>query len=108
MQPTALIAIVESTEELATLLSQVFKDEGLRTAIAISPELRLSLSAGEAFLRQNDPRVVIYDICVPFEENWQFFCRLVATSAAAGRYFILTSPNVVALESMVGPAAGHE
>jgi DNA-binding response OmpR family regulator len=108
MQLPALVAIVESTQDLASLLSQVFLDEGLRTAIAVSPELRRSLSVGEAFLRENNPRVVIYDICVPFEENWQFFCRLAATSAASGRYFILTSPNVAALEGLIGPRAGHE
>jgi DNA-binding response OmpR family regulator len=108
MEPSAVIAIVEGSEDLADLLSTVFQDEGFQTATILAADIRRGLVGAEDFLREHDPRVIIYDISVPFDENWRFLQRLTATPVAAGRRFILTSTNVGVLERMVGATAGYE
>jgi DNA-binding NtrC family response regulator len=61
-----------------------------------------------AFLEQHDPRVLIYDIAIPYEENWRFLQELLAAKAMAGRRVIVTTTNKNVLESMVGPTRAFE
>jgi DNA-binding response OmpR family regulator len=45
---------------------------------------------------------VIYDISLPYAENWTFFRLIRDTQAAQGRQFIVTTPNKRALEEVIG------
>ena len=60
------------------------------------------------FLEQHDPRVLIYDIAIPYEENWRFLQELLTTDVMAGRRVVLTTTNRKVLESMVGPTNAFE
>jgi hypothetical protein len=55
-----------------------------------------------AFLKGYNPKVIIYDIAPPYEENWKFFQLVRDTKEAEGRQFVLTTTNQAALEKLVG------
>jgi DNA-binding response OmpR family regulator len=54
------------------------------------------------YVRDHDPRVVIFDISPPYEENWQFFKTLRDDEAMQGRGLVLTTTNKRRLDETVG------
>lgn len=103
-----LVAVIDSSEEIAALLKEILEDEGYRTAVTYVPDLKRGRPDPVAFLLEHDPRVVVYDVAIPYEENWRFFQDIARTPAASGRRFVLTTTNKPVLESMVGPTGVHE
>jgi hypothetical protein len=45
--------------------------------------------------------VIVYDLVPPLERNWRFFEHLRGT-VMQGRQFVLTTPNAVALQRVIG------
>ena len=56
-----------------------------------------------AFIEQHDPAVLVWDISIPYEENWRFVQLMMSSEKVKGRRFVLTTTNKRALEGMVGP-----
>lgn len=106
--PILVVAIVNTSEELSAMLAAVFRMEGFRTVVAYIPDLKRGQPSIEAFLAQNRPHVVVWDIAIPYEENWAFF-QTVSQSEIGQRYrFVLTTTNKAALERLVGETPAHE
>jgi CheY-like chemotaxis protein len=103
-----LVAVINTSEDVAELLRAIVEDAGWRSALAYIPDLRRGSPDPDEFLSQYDPRVIVYDIGIPYEENWAFFCAIEQRPIAQGRRFVLTSTNKRALESLVGPTPVHE
>ena len=56
-----------------------------------------------AFVETHDPRVFVWDISIPYEDNWRFVHMLMGHERIQGRRFVLTTTNRRALEALVGP-----
>jgi CheY-like chemotaxis protein len=48
----------------------------------------------ESFMRQHKPKVIVYDIAIPYEQNWRLFQHLRTSPASTGVRFVLTTTNV--------------
>jgi CheY-like chemotaxis protein len=48
----------------------------------------------ESFMRQHKPKVIVYDIAIPYEQNWRLFQHLRKSPASTGVRFVLTTTNV--------------
>src|SRR6266568_9073298 len=86
-RPAPLVAIINSSEGNASLLRQILEDAGLRTAVAYVPDLRRGQPDPTELLTEHDPRVIVYDVAVPYEESWDFLQSLRRLDAARGRRF---------------------
>lgn len=108
-RPSApLVAIVDMQEELAHLLALVLADEGFRTVSALVGDFERGRRDVGAFLSEFDPAVVVWDVSLPYEENWAFFRSVRNGQAAQGRQFVLTSTNKRALEALVGATGAYQ
>jgi DNA-binding response OmpR family regulator len=103
-----LVAVINTAEEMFKLLEQILHQEGYRTVSAYVPDLKRGTPTAEEFLREHDPAVVLWDIGIPYEENWAFFQQVAAAEAPHGRQFVLTTTNRYALENLVGGTPVHE
>src|ERR1700722_4077031 len=54
------------------------------------------------FLRKHNPEVVIFKICAPYVENWQFLKTVRDADVMRGRGCVLITPNKVHLDEMLG------
>ena len=54
------------------------------------------------FLEEHDPTVILWDVAIPYDENWEYLQEVRQLRAAAGRHFVLTSFNVEALQEFIG------
>ncbi len=103
-----LVAVVNTSEEIAELIQLVLQQEGIRTIVAYSTDFKRGRQDLGAFLRQYDPPVVVWDIAIPYAENWDFFQRVRESEVGQGRTFVLTTTNKRALDALVGPTPTHE
>ena len=102
-EPATVVAVINTSDDIVTLLRQVLDDEGYRSVSAHIPDIKQGREDLVAFLEEHDPRVIIYDIGPPYEENWTFFRLIQDLDAVKGRRFVVTSTNKRALEEQVGP-----
>jgi CheY-like chemotaxis protein len=104
-----LVAIINTTVETIALLRDILEDEGF----AIVADYVVNFKHGEqdisTFFKEHQPGAVIYDVAIPYEENWQFAMdRVIPASGLSSSQFIFTTTNKAVLERLVGPTTTIE
>ncbi len=56
----------------------------------------------ETFLRQHQPKVVVYDVAPPYDANWRLFEHIRQTPAMNACQIVLTSTNAHHVTELVG------
>lgn len=102
------IVIINSNIELIGALELLFQDEGYSTASYQVLDFKTGNINIRKILKREDPQVILYDISIPYKENWEFFKKIKETKEARGINFILTTTNKRALESFVGEVQAIE
>lgn len=114
MQPTRhdtlipTVALVNTSEEITNLLEAVFQMEGFRVVTGYTVDVKRGTLNFEQFAATHRPDAVIWDIAIPYEENWAFFQEVAASPAGQRCRFILTTTNKRALEGLVGEVPAIE
>ena len=103
-----LVAVVNTSEEIAELIQFVLQHEGIRTVVAYSTDFKRGRQDHAGFLRWYDPPVVVWDIALPYAETWAFFEQVRTSAAGQGRTVVLTTANKQALETFVGETPALE
>jgi CheY-like chemotaxis protein len=103
-----LIAVVNNSEEVVELLRLALETEGFTHVT----EAVLSFKRGQRdvvqFMAEHDPHGIVWDISLPYEENWEFFRGILDGGVLTGRGVVLTTTNKRVLEELVGPTATLE
>jgi DNA-binding response OmpR family regulator len=108
MPNPSVIAALNTNTEITTMLCQALQEEGYQSVAGSVSAFREGRQDLTTFLRLHDPAVVIWDIALPYDENWTYFQQVQASSAAQGRRFVLTTTNKAALEHITGPLPSLE
>jgi CheY-like chemotaxis protein len=98
-----VLAVFNTSEDTIDMLRVFFEHKGFVVVAAFTSALRDGKTDLEALMRQHKPAVIVYDIALPYEENWRLFEHIRASPACAGVPFVLTSTN----EAQVRKVAGH-
>jgi CheY-like chemotaxis protein len=97
-----VVAIINTNDDLVRLL----RDELIRHQFNVVTAHIREIKAGQqdftAFLSAHNPEVVVYDIAVPYEDNWTFFQTLRKLPTAQNRRWIVTTVNKRVLDQRVG------
>jgi DNA-binding NtrC family response regulator len=96
------IAIINSNDDTVEVLRVALERAGFNTVGGNVPDIKTGKMDFLAFLKQHEPAAVIYDISLPYLENWTFLQLVLNTEAAQGCKFILTTTNKSALQHLVG------
>ncbi len=102
------LAIVDTSEEIVRLLEALFRMEGFRVVTGYAVDIKRGTLDFEQFVRTHQPDVVIWDIAIPYEENWAFFQEVAETPAGQQCRFVLTTTNLRSLEELVGEVPVRE
>ena len=104
-----LVAIINTTVETINMLREVLEDEGFTVVAAYVVALKRGEQDLATFFAEYQPQAVIFDIAIPYEENWNFLQQQVLpASSLAEHHFVLTTTNKAVLERLVGPTAAIE
>jgi DNA-binding NtrC family response regulator len=96
------VAVINTSEEIAEVLELLFQLEGLTTARAYVVDFKRGRQDLTAFLTEHDPRIIIWDIAIPYQENWEYLQKAWRLPAMQARPIILTSTNERAVQELVG------
>ena len=97
-----VVAVINTNDDLVQSLRTVLVKEGYHVVTGHIAEFKAGRQDFTAFLKAHDPSAVIYDIAVPYEDNWTFFQTLLQLPATYDRTFIVTTVNKRVLEQRVG------
>ncbi len=105
---STVVAVFNTSEDTTDMLRVVLELAGFVVLTAFTNALRDGKTDLEAFMRQYQPGVVVYDIAPPYEANWRLFERIRDTPACAGVAFVLTSTNAAQVRGLAGDQRVHE
>ena len=97
------IAVINSSEDTVEMLRTCLQQEGYTSVVtAHVPDIQRGRLDFVSFLAQHDPRVLVWDVSIPYEENWRFLQLLMSSEDMDGRRVVITTTNKRVLESFVG------
>ena len=99
-----VVAVFNTSEDTTGILRSVLEQAGFVVVTAFTNLLRDSKIDLEAFMRQHHPKVIVYDIAIPYEQNWRLFEHIRSSPACEGVYFVITTTNAAQVEKIAGPA----
>jgi CheY-like chemotaxis protein len=103
------VAIINTSLETIQMLQEVLTEEGFATVAAYVIEFKRGERDLTAFFRQHQPQAVVYDIAIPYIQNWQFFQnQVLGLDLLPARRFVVTTTNRSVLEQLVGPTQAIE
>lgn len=101
-KPLPVVAIINTTPDVVDMLRLAFETEGFVVVSTFTHAIRDGSTDIEAFARQHQPDVVVYDIAPPYKSNWQLFLHVSQLPAFKGRSFVLTSTNPARVRAFAG------
>lgn len=96
------VAIVNTNPDLIRLLRVNLEAAGFIVFVLHVEEIKLGEANIDSFLKQNDPRVIVYDVAPPFDQNYRFLEHLRRATGFKGRQFVLTTINLRRVQEIVG------
>lgn len=108
MPDAPVVAIVNTSEDIASFLSALLTAEGFRPVAAFVPDFRDGKRDLGAFLAEYQPAAIIWDIALPYDLNWAYFQTVRNSPVGRDQRFVLTTTNKHALDDLVGPTPAHE
>lgn len=102
MSDPPTIAIVNTTPDAVDMLRDVFARAGFLVVSCFTHDIRDGRVDFEAFMRQHQPRVIVYDFAPPYERNFRLFQHIRRMPAVEGCHFVLTSVNPANLNGLLG------
>jgi DNA-binding response OmpR family regulator len=100
------VAVINSNEDTVELLRICLQQEGFSSVV--TGHVHNFKTGNEdfvAFIREHDPKVLVYDISIPYEQNWRFLHLLMSSDVMQGRKVVVTTTNKRRLEELVGSDA---
>ena len=103
-----VVAVFNTSEDTTDLLRIVFEQAGYVVVSAFTNLVRDGRVELEAFMRQHQPGVIVYDIAVPYEQNWRLFEHIRLAPACEGVSFVLTTTNLGHVQRLAGSEKVYE
>ena len=104
-----VVAVVNSSEDTVEMLRECLVHHGFTSVVTGHiHDFKTGETDFPEYLRQHDPAVVVYDVSIPYEQNWTFLRLLLDSETMRGRKVVLTTTNKKRLEELVGPTDAYE
>ena len=98
-----MVAVINTSPDVVDLLRNALQSAGYVVFTAFTHEIRDCSLDIEAFIRQHQPKAIVYDIAPPYESNWRLFEHIRDLDVMEGRAFVLTSVNPAHVQTLAGP-----
>ena len=102
MEAPAVVAVVNTNPDVVWMLRLALQKAGFIVVTAHIEEIKDGTIDIESFLKEHDPKVIVYDVVPPYDQNWRFLDHLRLATGFKGRQFVLTTVNEDRLDEVVG------
>ena len=96
------IVVLNSSQDTIDVLKLVLEQEGYGVASAHVSSIKSGELDVLQFIEQHAPDAIIYDIALPYEENWKFLRLLQSSEAFKDVQWVLTTTHKERLQELVG------
>lgn len=103
-----IIAVFNSSDDTVEMLRTALEAEGLHTVPGHIGELKKGELDFVSFIEHHRPAVIVYDVSLPYETNWNFLKLVRSSQPAQQCCFVLTTTNKPALDKLVGETEAIE
>lgn len=94
------VAVFNTSEDTTDLLRFVLEHAGFVVVTAFTNRLRDGEIDFEAFMRQHQPKLIVYDVAIPYDANWRLFEHFRESPACRGVRFVVTTTNAQQLRKI--------
>ena len=100
-RPTVLV--LNGSEDLLDVLSELLRSEGLSPIAVRVPDIERGKADLAVLVKEHEPSLIIFDVSVPFGRSWACFQEISTHPAIVGRPCVLTTTNKEGAEEYTGP-----
>lgn len=101
-QSAPVVMVVNTSPDIVWMIRLELERIGFVVVTAHIHEIQAGLIDLNDFVKEHDPRVIVYDVAPPYEKNWRVLDHLRLGPSFAGRRFVLTTLNRKRLQDVVG------
>ena len=99
------VAVINTSEETAEVIEMTLQSEGWTTARGFTVDFKRGRKDLSAFLAEHDPNVIVWDVALPYQQNWEYFQQVSKLPEAEERPVVLTTTNSHVLREIIGDVA---
>ena len=104
-----VVAVVNSNEDTVEMLRVCLTEAGFTSVVeGHVRDFKTGAADFTEYLRRYDPALLVYDVSIPYEQNWNFLRLVLDSASMRGRKIIVTTTNKKRLEELVGPTDALE
>lgn len=104
MNAPEVVAVINSSPDVVDMLRITLEHAGIVVVSTMTWEVRDGEVDLERFVLQHRPKVLVYDIAPPYENNWLLFTHIHGMPVMKDVQFVLTSTNARQVEQYVKSA----
>jgi DNA-binding response OmpR family regulator len=102
LEARPVVALFNASDDTMAMVQRMLDAAGFRCLVGCLSKFKSGAVAFAHYLAANEPEAVIFDVSLPYKENWDFVKRLREDKAMEGRGVVLTTPNKLRLDEAVG------
>ena len=96
------VAVFNSSEDTIEILKIALEEHGYTVSSGHVSDIKKGQVDLLDFVKEHQPDVVIYDVALPYEENWRFLRLLQSSDALKHLKWVITTTHKRRLEELVG------
>lgn len=103
-----VVALFNANPDLLDIVRLGLERAGFICVIGHIHDIRTGALELVPFIEQHRPKVILYDLVMPYDRNWAFMKHLQEHDVMKDRQFVITTPNLRAAQGVVGRHEVHE
>jgi DNA-binding NtrC family response regulator len=104
-----VVAVINSSEDTVEMLRLCLTEAGFTSVVeGHVRDFKTGAEDVTEYLRRYNPTVLVYDVSIPYDKNWNFLRLLLDSASMRGRKIVVTTTNKKRLEELVGPTNAFE
>jgi CheY-like chemotaxis protein len=103
-----VVGIFNTSQDTIDMLRELFEHKGFVVVSAYTNQIRDGKTDLDAWMKQHRPAVIVYDVALPYDENWRLFQHIRNSPACKDVPFVITTTNVAQVKRVAGDAEVHE
>jgi DNA-binding response OmpR family regulator len=102
MHPPDVVAVINTSPDTVEMLRTTLERAGFVVITGYTFDIRDGRLDIDAFASRHQPRVVVYDVAPPYDQNWRLLQHVRTLESMKARTFVITSTNPKHLEQLAG------
>lgn len=97
-----VVALFNTNPDLLEIVRLALERAGFSVVIGHVHDIRTGALDLGPFIDRHRPSVIVYDLVMPYDRNWEFMKHVREHPMMRDRHFVITTPNQRAAQAVLG------